>query len=420
KPPPVLPMEIWDRILGDLGTLALKTFQLICRDWARLGAERLYSTLYLNDFSKSWSGLIAISESCYASLVEKVVWNPVVLLDECVDGEACADRYQPLLKGLSHSEVLQIHQQYLQIYRNMADFFAPLSIEAISNALCKLTNCNELEISEDYDLDKWWSDSHFISRLQNDSCILHQPSIWCRPQQYWLFGSAFHYSISNSLRDLIDASVECSTITHLIVDLEDGNVDHVVGYYRHAALRHIEHLTLRLSHFPIFDDEDTRHDLAMALGNLFRWTWKFPGLSELSIEVIFKSPRVDMARDLAYLEYDSDGSDDVDDVDDLDSSDRSHGSLEATQLALTSSTDRGHFHALTRNPYNTLNAEFILEPQILRGLRTLRLGNIILDMRHLIGMLCMQPQLPDSQISIHLIGTTILYGLTPPLFLALL
>lgn len=81
-------MEIWDRILGDVGTLGLKIFRLICREWAILGAERLYSTLYHNNFSQSWSGLISISESCYARLVEKIVFNLVVLSEECLDGKA--------------------------------------------------------------------------------------------------------------------------------------------------------------------------------------------------------------------------------------------------------------------------------------------------------------------------------------------
>ena len=100
RPAPDIPNEVWQQILAPLGTLALKTFRLVCREWAVIGAEPLYSTVYLNTFSTSWTGLLAIAASHHAASVKKIVWNPLKLPSRFLDREAWMSGYQNLLSGL--------------------------------------------------------------------------------------------------------------------------------------------------------------------------------------------------------------------------------------------------------------------------------------------------------------------------------
>lgn len=404
KPAPVLPREIWDRILGPLGTLSMKTFRLVCREWSILGAERLYSTLYLNSYTKCWSGLIAISETGYATLVEKIVWNPIALLDECVDGEAWASRYNPLLKGLKHSMVLQFYEQYIQIHNHLGECLQPFSVDyisSISDALCKLTNCHELVVSEDHDLENRWSDPCFRRRLQNDSRILQHPSTWaCRPHWWYLKDDSINVFLS--LNGLLNAAARCAAITYMIVDLEPGNMSQLVEHYTHVPYPHIESLVLRLSHSPIYEEVTGQGALQAALEHSFFWSRSFPGIHELCIEVKFQSPSSDMVH---FLQGQQDDSDD---------------SLEVTQIVSRVTAEQTQLYNLPETFCEAVRAEMFLPPVTLPNLRTLRLANITLDVRHLLRVLCIQPQLPHSKISIHLNGTTIFYGLLPPLFLDLL
>jgi hypothetical protein len=128
-------------------------------------------------------------------------------------------------------------------------------------------------------------------------------------------------------------------------------------------------------------------------------------IQELCIEVKFEGPSPDLAHFLQGRQDDSDNSNDF---------------FEVPQIVARAATDQSHLYMLPQNFDETVQAEIIPRPVMLPNLRTLRLANITLDMRYLLQILCMQPQLPHSKISIHLNGTTIFYGLSPHLLLDLL
>jgi hypothetical protein len=85
----------------------------------------------------------------------------------------------------------------------------------------------------------------------------------------------------------------------------------------------------------------------------------------------------------------------------------------ASELLSKHATAQG----LTDTVLNCMYAEIPPTASPLPNLSVLRFSNVTLDMRLLLYWLASHKQLPSSTISIHLVGTTVLYGLDPVLFL---
>lgn len=439
KPAPVLPWEILDLILESLEPIHLKTFRLICREWSVLGAKRLFSTLYLNRFVKCWSGLIAVSESSYATLVERIEWNPVVLPDP-LDLSAWSSRYQSLISDLTYHRALLLNLRYCNLELHLGNPMAPFPIGIVADALAKLTNCHEIIVSEDYGLEARRSDPHFRRLFLKENRISKHPSIWaCRPH-WWSLNDR---DIANfgTLHGLLNAAARCSTITHLTVDLEPANFNSMAKCQTLYHCQHIKSLMLRLRYSPTLDARPLIEEplvvmleLQDALQLSISWVQSFPKVYDLHIEVKLEDPWPDLAdfimQDMYGLDDsensddpddpdDSDNTEDLDNSDDLNGSDDSMNSAHMVQTAL-----RGKPRRNRNLPINFYDVLFVAETTLrsfrLQNLRTLRLTNITIDVRYLLHMACMYPHPPDSPLSIHLTGTTILYGLQTTFFLDLL
>jgi hypothetical protein len=73
KPPPILPLELWEMILSSLGYFFIKNFRLVHPQSAAIGAPYLFQTVYLSVHQHSVAGLIQIAGSIHAALVNKIV-----------------------------------------------------------------------------------------------------------------------------------------------------------------------------------------------------------------------------------------------------------------------------------------------------------------------------------------------------------
>lgn len=420
KPPPVLSTELWDRILGPLGTFALKKFRLVCLQWSILGAERLYSAVYLNRYDSSWLGLISISTSCHASFVKKIVWNPLELPEECLDGKIWASRYQNLLRGLKHWEILLCHQAYVTVYRGQKGFWRSSKIETITGAINNLTNCHEIILSDDYDLETSCKDSYFRAGIRSDPDLLKSPTTWGLRPQMWK-RSEDRSDCLFAVEDMFQALQSCRFITRLKIDFwaEHWNTMHDVvrheyaGYqYSRRCIRtmleypHIRQLEFKLRFCELrwlwIEERSIQQALEYAIG----CTSSFPELQELSFAPSFSEP------EFGYAEFYQLESESIDD-DDASLNTLTQSGITASELV----TKHALAHGLTDPVLTCMYAELPFTAPPLPKLRMLRILNVTLDMRLLLYWLASHKQLPNSSISIHLLGTSIFYGLEPGLFL---
>jgi len=170
----------------------------------------------------------------------------------------------------------------------------------ISNALSKLVNCHELEISEDYDLENRWTDPHLVGRLQNDNTILCHPSIWAFRSHSWL-GMNRLKNIFVSLDRLLNAVEQSPTITHMTVDLDAGNLCLLLDNHLHDSYHNVQHFTLRLNSFPLYEEMTKIPELVSALADSCLSIYTCPGMYNLNIQVSFKSPSSETIRYLKRL-----------------------------------------------------------------------------------------------------------------------
>jgi hypothetical protein len=218
KPPPTLPSRLRDHILDLLGTCTLKRFRLVCLQWSVLGAEHLYSTVYLNRYESSWSGLTSISTSRHASLVKKIMWNPLELSEEWLDGEIWSSRYQNLLRGLKHWQILLFHQAYTTVYGDRKRFWRSSEIKAISGAINNLPRCHEIVLSDECDLETSCKDPHFRAGILSDSNLLKNPTTWGLRPHSWRW-TEDQYESMLAAEAMFQALRGCRYITCLRIHL---------------------------------------------------------------------------------------------------------------------------------------------------------------------------------------------------------
>jgi hypothetical protein len=419
KPPLQLPTELWDRILDPLETFAIKKFRLVCLQWSVLGAERLYSTVYLNPYESSWSGLISVSTSRYASSVKKIVWNPLELPEECLDGEIWKSRYRNLLQGLKHRQILQFHQAYAKAYRDCISFWGSSKLESIVGAMNNLRNCHEIVLSDEYDLESSCEDSYLRVGIRSDPDLLKKPTTWGLRPQMWKQTREGRDSLL-AAEDIFRTLRGCHLITSLKIDFwaahwneihevlkydDIGNPSSRRSIRTMVKYRHISELEfkVRFCEFPSLWVEGS--SIQSTLGYVFACTDSFPDLRELSFTPSFSEPGH------GYIEYQLESESIGDDGIALDTPARP--TITASELL----TGHASALALAGSVLSCVYADLILTASPLANLRTLRFSNTTLDTRLLLYWLASHKQLPGSSISIHLRDTAVLYGLDPELFL---
>ncbi|KIX94683.1 uncharacterized protein Z520_09729 [Fonsecaea multimorphosa CBS 102226] len=434
--PPTLPAEIWHRILEPLSTLGLKTMRLVCRDWSLIGAQYLFSTVYLNSYEKAWAGLRSICNSNYAPCVRRIVWNPLVLLEACLDGPVWRRRYQNLLEGLSQSEISALHREYIKLHSRRRDLFRSSAINPISKALRNLPHCYECVISDDYDLESTCLDPYVRKSVQGLLRELPGHAIWgLRPK--WTVNYFGEYVQNNEVKQIMHTGIEvfkllqhCASIKSLSVEcwgeswfritepgrsLRKGSgVMH--GYTIHGVYHSaIQNISLRLKccrggWLPGSQDQPPFY-FEDAFGGMF----SFPELRELSLEPVYTDPGPDFFED-PYTTEGDESSPEPEPEPNEDGSSAGSQSGESPQFHSTACELREccpRPHWLTLDMMHSLYAKLDLGLVKLPKLEKLVVTNVTLDARCLLLWLCEQVQLPVSGLSICLQGTAFLFDLDP-------
>ncbi|OQV01788.1 hypothetical protein CLAIMM_07082 [Cladophialophora immunda] len=394
--------------------------RLVCRDWAEIGADFLFSTAYLNSYEKSWAGLLNICDSSHARRVRRIVWNPLVLYEECLDGPTWSLRYPNLIKGLKQSEIFRLHQEYAKVYQARRGQLRSSEIRSVSEALQKLSSCHECVISDDYDLETICLDPYLRMRIQGDPDLLRRAANWGLRPRWWLE--------NGEIRDILRTGVElfklvqnCAAIERLSVNYWDENWTNMVaedtrlggleGYkIDRTSNPNIQSITLHLKYcrgnWLPFDRWDVRTNFQFTFGGLF----SFPELRELSFEPAYTDPGLGFMEFVNALkraeETDSESPEDNDEaIDSPRESQRGYKTLSDLEEAYSRPD------GFTLDMMCSLIAQLDLGLVKLSKLTKLSLTNVTLDVRCLLLWLCEQEQLPLSGLSIHLQGTTFLFDL---------
>lgn len=422
--PGLLPTRLWDRILDLLGTFAQKKFRLVCLQWSVLGAKHLYSTVYLNRYESSLSGLISISSSRHASFVKKIVWNLLELPEECLDGETWSSRYQNLLRGLKHRQMLLFHQSYAAVYRDRKRFWRSSDIKAISGAVNSLPHCHEIVLSDDYDVETSCQDHYFRGGIRSDSNLPNNATTWALRPQMWEWTEDHRESLL-AAEDMFQALRDCRYITCLRIHIwaqhwntMNDVIRHEYTGYRYSprSIRtlltypHISELEFKLRFCELRWLWIEEHSIQRALESAIECTNSFPELKELSFITLPSEPGPGFVKQYP-LEPESSDDDDASN----DASLTSFWQPRTTASELL--TKHAKAEGLTDTILNCMYAEMLPSASPLPNLSVLRFANVTLDMRLLLYWLASHKQLPNSTISVHLLGTTVLYGLDPVLFL---
>ncbi|KAJ4527839.1 hypothetical protein HRR83_000592 [Exophiala dermatitidis] len=438
KPPTHLPTEIWDQILGSLGTLALKTFRLVCRQWSVIGTPYLFSTVYVNNWYDSWSHLIDIATSPKADLVQRLVWNAVVLPQDCLDADKWSHRYQNLLRGLPHSEMLRFYGAFKFLAEQRYGLTGSIKTPEMVEAMWSLRHCRELVLSDDFDLETACLDAHVRSKVQQDSNIIYKPSTWSLKPRMWVEGGdtfPFH-----CLGDEMSMFTECASITSMTVDLWASHWQFFIAktmiqgqgaYRREFSHPTVQSLTLsvKFCRVPWFNEEIEGPSVMNVLEGAFTAAASLPNLHELHVEPAFVEAgpgHMQFIRDLWLGPSNSDDSaSDVDDSQipedpDLDESYDAQAErmlIQPTTLAADLVGLYGHVHGCSGAVINSVYAELCPRLTEMPSLRLLHLHNCSLNARLFLGWLCARSWTSPSKLSIHLRGPCVVYGLPGRVFL---
>ena len=417
---PSLPEETWTQILDPLDTLALKTFRLVCRDWAALSAPRLYSTLYLNCYERCWSGLIAISKSCYVRHVTKVVWNPLVLMEECLDGATWKSRYANLLHGLNHRQTLDFYEAFVQVWKERNNFLLSSSIESISQALPSLYNCREIILSDDYDFEETCRDQFLRTKIQRDVDLLRRPLVWSLRPRMWKQTPENRDSLQ-SCREVFRAFQSCPSIVTITMDFWVAHslliTELLPPFWAvrtefDATYPGVTCLKLALRIFPLVWLDSEPPSTERALSDLLACTMCFPQLQELTLKPSFVDPGEEYIQ-FCWQQQRSHLSDDgnenyvADQFNRADLFDTSARPEHSTYLLTSAQAD--HYRR-TEAFYETMSTEFRPNFVQLPRLRILRLYDLMIDSRLLLCWLSSQKQIPMLLFTLELFGKITFFG----------
>ncbi len=417
---PDLPEEVWCLILGPLGLLALKTLRLVCRDWAIRGAPWLYSTLYLNCYKKCWDGLVAISKSNYACHVTRIVWNPLVLMEECLDAAIWKSRYPNLLRGLTHGQTLHFYETFVKVYKSRISLLRSSSLDPMSEALASLHNCREIILADDYDVETSCSDPFLRTRIQGSAELLGGPLVWSLSPRMWKETSENTDALTLG-PEVFRILQNCPSVTNMTMDfwaahslrwteiLSPYCVDRQKPNSKYSG---VSCLTLVLKFCPSDWLDSGSPSTQRALSDLFGSTMSLPELTELTVKPLF----VDPGKEYMQFCLDQQRNDRSDDGEYFSSNWSDAPELlnaftrpdcSASLLTALQADQEGWTEAV----YKTVSAEFRPEFVQIPKLRLLRLYDLTVDSRLFLCWLSSQKHLPTSQLTLELHGIVIIFGL---------
>ena len=414
-PAPSLPNEVWHQILSPLGTIALKNFRLICRDWSVIGAVWLFRTVYLNCFEGSWSGLVAISSSCHAAAVQSIEWNALVFDPDCHDASVWTSRYQSLIHGLSHFDTVRLYHiyQYAYSFRHELKRWTPLD-EAVE-AIRKLTNCHHALISGDYDLTKH-CDRSLSAAILSPSSLGCYPATWALRPPYLCEAEPSSFpadaQVPSGTGDIFLVFSRCCNITSMKISVWAEHLSRLTepdfwqGRQKGANPFRKNYLTSLHCCLKIPDRPVDPHGEFPLHENIYLTMFsEFTALRTFKLEMSLchptnLEPETKPMRRRESIDNNTAASTTLEE-DDQDSQE----SLNESLSEIISGGTEMCFHA-------PLQLDFVPFP----SLTTLSLSNVALNTSSLICFLCCQMQLPKSAFSLYFEGTIVLLNFDAKVF----
>ena len=426
RPALEVPVELWEIILEGLSTITLKTIRLVCRSWNQVATDRLFQTIYLDSYESSWRRFEQLVSSKYVHLATKIVWSPVVLYENCLDGEIWHSKYPNLLHGLSHSESLYLHKLFRQAYTETQQPKLPLRryLDNLQNGeLHTLVNCHQLIIVDDSDIETKCADKYFRSRVQSDPSLLKKPTVWGRSPQWWIECSE-NCQVFESVEDVFWLVQQTTTVSQVRVSMWDRHVDAMFNYRRprlyHEGMSCIRSFNLQLKFCTVVNIDFDHPAIRPIMNNAFATLCELRNLQHLVFESVYTDAGYEFLRfykqrqqeERLYSEDDDDASDSA--------SQTSHTSTIHSTVSALDETSDVLPDGVTRD-FLSANLAILDFPMLKLGqLKSLTLCTVTVSTKALIAWLCNQSQLPESGLTLQLQGPTILYGSCPHTFLRIL
>lgn len=205
-------------------TLSLKSLRLVCREWAELVTRLLFSIAFLDGFHTSWTKLRKLCLSRYGLFVKKIYWSPLVLYDDCLNREVWRHNYPNLLDGAEETRLRQMHESFCRVWHNSSaypDDRLSSSINNLREEVSRLTNCQEIVINDNLDLETRCADGVTNRIVQTDPMLWGTTSTWARiPRISKLRDIPRPHGIRLfTMWNVLEAFRGLDTCTHLHIDL---------------------------------------------------------------------------------------------------------------------------------------------------------------------------------------------------------
>lgn len=422
KPAISVPSEIWIRILEDLPTITLKSLRLVCQAWSLVATPQLFQTIYLDSFDLSWSRLRQLSKSQYACLVNNIVWTPLYLPEDCLNADIWHRTYTNLLRGLSHSRCVDMHQTYCSIYRREArknnSRMNYLSSADTFDASA-FTNCRRVVFSDKIDIEMRCTDPHLRERIQNDGVILASAASWGLTPIHNPFsrGNSEQDACLQSVQDMF-LLIKCLPFaTHFTTDMWIYNALSRLSHSPCSFLN-IETVEIQLRHYHYTDcdlDFDDHINFRGLLTDVMRITNNSPNLHSLRVECVYTDPGIifnePYRRQYQKWLTDEDSQDDSGSEGEKESFETNIStSYAGSRLSHIDSKFRDLPAGFERQHLDAAEAELVLGITRLPELEQLSIRNMRLDVQSLLGWLANQSQLPNGSMVVHFSGCNILFG----------
>ena len=426
---PKLPSEVWNEILRQCGTIALKKLRLVCREWSSIGAGWLFHTVYLNRYEKSWAGLISLSRSSHAAKVRSVEWNSLVLYNDCDDAGVWALRYKNLLRGLTHRDKLRSYDAYYQVYRTHERLFRSTSLDEAAEALQKLKHCHRVLVSDDYDLTSSCDDI-LSTAIANLPSVLNRASTWglrpsCLPEEERI-PLSLESNVLEDVSDVFKLLSQCSNVRTMTLVMWESHLYHLAdpnswlsGRLQSVNTMQNSHLTslhcmLKTSDRAWTGRGDDEYLLLPADHEVtFHYFKSFSCLRDLRVEVVQCHPG-----DL-YI-----GAKDTSELDSMSLEISSNASSCDSGSSEDFDENKGYDRPLiehrpdgfTESMFACLCYPIQLTFSHFPSLRSLTLSSLSLNASSALCFLSSQLQLPEASFSLQFQGTVILYDMNPQVF----
>ena len=425
---PSLPSEVWELILRPLGTIALKSLRLVCREWSSIGAAWLFQTVYLNCYEKSWAGLISLSRSSHATKVRSIEWNSLVLYNDCDDAVNWTLRYHNLLIGLTHRAKLRLYDAYSQVYRTHETQFRTTSLDAAAEALQTFSNCHHVLISDDYDLTSSCDDI-LRAAIANLADVLNTPSTWglrsCCLLAEERTSVRIETNMLESFIDIFKVLSNCGNIKTMTLIMWETHLNSLADpdFWSRSQLNSVSPMQNRhlISLDCILKTSDRTWNGVWANRDVvlppdreitFDHFKGFSCLKDLRVEVVLSHPGglYTDAKNKTQLDFKG-----------WDESSNANSDGSETASSNDYKEDTGYDDPLldcrpdgfTESLFGCLCVPLLFTFSHLPNLRSLTLSNLSVNASSTLCFLCSQLQLPEASFSLRFEGTVVLYDLVP-------